>query len=844
LFYQFVAALIDLMNTSGDSQVSGPYGALYRATVTEAAAGGHPLMGKLVNAVKHSLGERDSAVRDFREREQLAESRRLLEVHAEALCNQYPASLLAAFSEMASADKVVVVASGAVTEVRFDQLELMDEGQVNESVEMARSQQVAMLAADAALADLNTLICATLGLKTVRPERNPLRPEVYVKALQTVMTGLHVPTPIRLDWMRYMCAALGTELRAFYVGLSSQLRTQGVVAARYAVLQTPGGGVVGGGGGVSPSARADVTPALEPRAAHVLGTAASGTQPPAGQGTHNGRRAVSRRTPQPRVQDEAFLTLDKLRRLLAGELDGQQVVRPAESFAERFSREFESAPHTLDASDGPDTNTAPPSDFHPTVPAAFEALTEMKQVDQVMQRIENRQGLTYGDNASGAVPHDAVRRLLRHEANGLGQALSLEVVMLMVDNIARDPRLLEPIAQVVRSLEPSLLRLALVDPRFFSDKQHPARRLLQEITHRSLAYESVDAKGFAGFLDPLQQAVQPLSGIQIDSAEPFDMVLNGLVDIWDARSRHEKQQIEKAVDALRNAEARNLLADTIATDIRARPDAALVVPEVIEFLCGPWSQVVAQAKISDQTHAKDPGQFVELIAVLMWSAQPELTRKNVSELTRLVPKLLTKLREGLDTIHYPSVKTSAFFEVLMNLHQQAFRPATKEPAAVVDGSKSQNATVPPLSRPGDADPWIAPMEAKASGFMEMPLDAPARLSASDASQGDGASVMGAEPQLPPSDAALPIGAWVELLVNGRWTRTQLTWASPHGTLFLFTSAFGTTQSMTRRSRDKLFTQGIMRVISGLPVVDGALDAVAHTAMLNSMDSIPHDLPTP
>jgi hypothetical protein len=74
------------------------------------------------------------------------------------------------------------------------------------------------------------------------------------------------------------------------------------------------------------------------------------------------------------------------------------------------------------------------------------------------------------------------------------------------------------------------------------------------------------------------------------------------------------------------------------------------------------------------------------------------------------------------------------------------------------------------------------------------------------------------------------------MVNDQWTRTQLTWASPHGTLFLFTSVMGTTQSMTRRSRDKLVETGKLRVISGQPVVEGALDAVAKLAMRNSMDT--------
>ena len=55
------------------------------------------------------------------------------------------------------------------------------------------------------------------------------------------------------------------------------------------------------------------------------------------------------------------------------------------------------------------------------------------------------------------------------------------------------------------------------------------------------------------------------------------------------------------------------------------------------------------------------------------------------------------------------------------------------------------------------------------------------------------------------------------------------------TLFLFTSAYGRTQSMTKRLLDKLVAQGSMRVISQQTVVEGALDAVAEAALRNSVD---------
>jgi hypothetical protein len=82
---------------------------------------------------------------------------------------------------------------------------------------------------------------------------------------------------------------------------------------------------------------------------------------------------------------------------------------------------------------------------------------------------------------------------------------------------------------------------------------------------------------------------------------------------------------------------------------------------------------------------------------------------------------------------------------------------------------------------------------------------------------------------------MAIGTWVDLRVDNKWERTQLSWIGPHGTLFLFTNAYGHTQSMTLRLLEKLVAQGSMRVIAQQAVVEGALDAVAEAALRNSVD---------
>ena len=64
-----------------------------------------------------------------------------------------------------------------------------------------------------------------------------------------------------------------------------------------------------------------------------------------------------------------------------------------------------------------------------------------------------------------------------------------------------------------------------------------------------------------------------------------------------------------------------------------------------------------------------------------------------------------------------------------------------------------------------------------------------------------------EPEKEVSAAQWVLGTWVELRSERQQLRTQLTWVSPQQSLFLFTAEDGSTQSMTRRMRDKLLAQG-------------------------------------
>ncbi|RYY68290.1 MAG: DUF1631 family protein, partial [Comamonadaceae bacterium] len=373
---------------------------------------------------------------------------------------------------------------------------------------------------------------------------------------------------------------------------------------------------------------------------------------------------------------------------------------------------------------------APETEFPHTVPGALNVLQDMRKVDVVLQQLRQRQAAVPGRLSDSRA---SFRVALRREARRPAQALGLEVVHLMVENLASDARLLQPVQEAVRDLEPALLRLGLEDPRFFSDRNHPARQLLEQVTQRSLGWGAVDAPGFREFIDNLQQAVEALLETRATGARPFEIALETLRESWvDVQPRGRRSR-ERAVRALLRAEQRNLLADRIASQIRERPDAQAAPDEALAFLCGPWAQVMAQARLTDESGTEDPGGHAAVVPVLLWSVQPALAGRVAGQQALLDEAL----DAGLATIDHPPAETQRWQAVLRQLRGVAVGMASGLGAAL-----QSLAPVPPR-----VPTWLAPSEAHDAGFVAeqvLPL---------------GTSPW--EPDtLPPVE--LEAGAWVEL----------------------------------------------------------------------------------
>ncbi len=760
-------------------------------------------MGQLVKVTQGALTSEESASRNIQQRNLLSDSLRLLNEHEAALLKGYPMALLEIFAEGPAVSKGR--SSADDTGMDFGELSLMDESEMQAQVELSKAQQSALHATDAVLAELNTLVSAAQGLRSVQPERNPLRPESYIRALQQVVGETGVSADVRQLWMQHMRDLLGKLLAEEYKKTAQSLREHGVQPVGYAVLGTPSGG----GRGAGPGAGYGGSGYGGPGTGYGSGYSGYGPSMNApmgdygntgygrGVGPGTGWSGDSQQGAMVPVDaaEEALLTVGILRQMLAGgdpfvppvygAVPAQAVVTPSGS----------GQPGWVDPRAGAaSAQSSLAGGYYPSG-AAAEAIEDMAQLERLVGRLAN--GGTVSQPGSLPVPlagwrgpgvAPVVYAAMPTEAATQSTAMAVEVVGRMMANIAQDTRLLPPVQQAVKSLEPALKQLVHHDGRFFTDSSHPARRLLDELTQRSLAFTAETEPGFSRFMRLVTEAVGHLSAHEVKDAGPFDTVLKALQSAWDTQEQKIKAQQEAEQKAKLQAEQRELLAEKIAADIRKLPDVDKVPSDVLDFAAGPWADVVALAQVmrSDDSQDDDPSGYLALVPVLLWTAQPDLTRQETDRLNEAIPGLLAKLRKGLKTINYPAVQTSAFLQRLVALHQAAFeKPAPASvpaPAAEPDATKA----VPEMFEPSEASA-LGPQDSA-----QAPLDAP-------------------DPY-----ADFVIGAWVELVTNGRVVRTQLTWASPHGTLFLFTAPDASTQSMTRRMRDKLAAEGALRVVPAQP----------------------------
>lgn len=485
----------------------------------------------------------------------------------------------------------------------------------------------------------------------------------------------------------------------------------------------------------------------------------------------------------------------------------------------------------------------------PVMPPSEASLAAMQSLTKLQQgRIEALGAAIPGLDASALL---SGRTNVLHEIKGtnltagFGQmdAMTIDIVAMLFDYVFDDKRIPDAIKALIGRLQIPVLKVAILDKKFFSNKTHPARKLLD-----SLAAAAVGWTGAADETDPLYGKIDSIVQRVITGFDSELDLFDNLVAELEEFLAEEEQRLsafsEQSAKVVHDRERLEIARIVASDEVQRRSDTRDMPEPVRAFLEEIWEKALV---VSYAAHGEGSERWAITLGTmddLIWSVAPKETGEDRKKLVSLLPELLKRLHAGMDLIALPPEARNRFFAELVRCHAQAVKSGLSTSSGPVAQPPAQLQVVDVASRKSSKPvEEEVPAEAQDVWAEGATADAP-QLVATQVNQGD---VLIEEIKLRGTGdfddeddprqkwenlvSSLVRGMWVQFLQkNGATIRAKLTWISPLKGIYLFSNPNGARAlAFEPKALAEAFRRGRAEVISDSPLVESAMNS-----MVNSM----------
>lgn len=413
----------------------------------------------------------------------------------------------------------------------------------------------------------------------------------------------------------------------------------------------------------------------------------------------------------------------------------------------------------------------------------LKALTQLQRGEEGVALGSDRFDLALGAGDGEAT--NLVRSLIdkgigRHV--GSVDGIIIDVVAALFDYIFDDPHVPGAMKGLIGRLQIPVLKLAMMDHSFFSNRVHPARRLINTLAQASAGWDGTfsSESSLYRFAEPVVVEIQ--NGFA-ENREIFSAALTRIEAFIADLERSEDAQVEQLSEELEQRE-RLEIATVVARNATASHLANQALPEPVRrFIAEVWFKVLVKAAMAGSDDGAEWQDAARAMDDLAWSVQPMQGPEERQRLLKTLPPMLKAISGGIGQIEVAPGTKEAFFAELMKLHA----------AAVKAGMAS-----PPAS------PSAAPAKAASAAPEPGPLPEPC------------ASVR-----------ELARGTWLTIQeAGGDSRRVRLSWISPARTMFLFTNHQGERAlALTHHELARRLESGSVRLADSQPLLDRVVDIV-------------------
>lgn len=710
-------------------------------------------------------------------------------------------------------------------------LSLIDEAELEESLASSSMAGKAENKSSRVLFTMNQRLSVLVNGAKVGDDENPVGPKNIIKAFQGTLKELDGEMQtIKLIILKLFDKHVVGNLDALYEELNQQLVEGGVLPQlRHGGLQQqrrPGGNANMPNSGAPDSLSADQAVAGSDFAGNP-GTQQQGMPPgmgPPQQGMGNisgmGAGDYAVQSPESALQAEVF---NSLRTLLAARhagYGGQQ------NFAN--SNNNNNGANSYAAFQP----TAPMQPQGPTLSASdlINALSILQNQAGAPQNFQQNQGFGFGVPSAQAVAQ--IKGELIQQAEKIGGSDhkvtaadedTIDLVGMLFEFILQDKNLPAEIQAQLARLQIPYLKVAILDKHLFAKKEHPARRLLDELAQAGVGWSEESDKDHRLF-QRIRQIVESLLKDFDEDTGIFEREYLSFVEFFAGLKKRADVAEQRTTETARGREklhsARKLAAKEILLRMEGKP-----VPEVIRHvLTRPWANVLVLTSLRQGENSHQWQASLRVADELIWSAQRKDTEDERQRLRALVPELEKALRQGLSLVAYQEADVNHLIAELSKLYAVLLEVSVSRDIANDDFADG----MPTFD---DDESTMLIVEEKAK-FTPPP-------SANDDTNFVDEIVLGAKGEEDDEEGevfddayvetarAIKVGTWVEFRDKvGHIERAKLSWISPISAKYLFVNRKGlkvgdkTVWGLAAELR-----AGSAEILEDVPLFDRALDAI-------------------
>lgn len=657
------------------------------------------------------------------------------------------------------------------------------------------------------LTALDCRVAQLLQSPDLPEDDNPLGPQAIIEAFKDACSKLESNVNVKLIILKQFDALVSDDLQQVYHNLNHHLINRNVL------------------------------PTIPPELLRRRGKSISQARPSAPDAAAMVDAAVGERSDSPPVapaaaEQELFATLQQL--FAARQPSGSRAGGAA-------------GPVSMSAGRAPEGTFPERQGGFPALNTNVMEMLNHLQHGNIAAAIGEASGMNLSELGSGKVN---VLHHLKQTSIGLAadpvDSMTIDIVAMLFDYIFDDRHIPDSLKALIGRLQIPVLKVAILDKKFFSKKSHPARKLLDTVAHAALGWseQGLEQDRLYAKLDELVHRI--LTSFEEDLGV-FD---SALFELETFLREEEAQALDRAEQSAKVIYDREWLeiAKAVAEEEIKRRLANAEMPQVIrDFLSTQWSNYLLATYVKQGSDSDVWRAGLQTMDDLIWSVLPKRAAEERMKLVNMLPGMLKRLEAALDANATAKDVRERFFSELVHCHASAIKsgiaPAKQSeargqaaPVAVTfDILPSEPSEIErqlldelvPVEKLATEQPAVSASSFESDLIASANLRNPDKVAEIQNVLADRLLDSLGGDQFDLQAKGLERGAWVEFrLDDGALLKAKLAWVSPMKNMYLFTNRQGlNAMSIKLAGLAAKFRGGSARVVEEDALVDRAVNSM-------------------